>query len=130
MGQLLRLPSSRPSRRESLRAMPERLSRDELLRLFRLAQSWGFRLEHVYYATWSVRTWHDGQPSTRKREDWVMVILNSMRLGWGLRGFKAWLPRRPRPIFPTVEGPRDQDKLRFLTPEVVSKVMEILDGKP
>ena len=74
--------------------IPERLSLAQVEALHRRAKTWGFSMEEVYFATITVRLWASGRGTKADRCDWLAVIINSMRLGWGLRGFKQWADRR------------------------------------
>ena len=81
------------ARREKNGPMPEQFPLDQVERLLKLAGQDAFTWEQVQYATRSVRAWYLGDPARRRRTDWVMVILNSLRMQWGLRGFAKWRER-------------------------------------
>lgn len=86
-------PESEP-KRLAPHPLPERLSLAQIERLHRLAAKWHFTFDEVRFAVISVRAWAEGRGKAADRADWVAVILNSLRLGWGLRGYPAWLKRR------------------------------------
>ena len=71
--------------------MPDRLSPDELRRLLNLAARDSRTKEEVQYAVQTVRGWWETR--RQQRLDWPMVVINAMRSGWGMRGFKQWQGR-------------------------------------
>lgn len=88
MATIHRLPGSgrRPAKPH---AMPNPMSPAEVERLLMLAARDRFGLEQVLHAIRVVRGWHE--TTGRLRKDWPMVVVNGMRTGWALRGFKeAW----------------------------------------
>lgn len=90
------------------RAMPHPFHPVELKRMLELAAEDHRSLEEVSYAYRTVQGWW--QTRQQKRGDWPMVVINSMRAGWGLRGFTHYQQRDP-----------DQSKINPRTGEKFSK---------
>jgi len=81
------------TKRPSKRPIPESIEGDDRSRLLRLGSDSGFSEDMCRYATTRVRLWAQG--SGKLRTDWVAVIVNSMKAGWGLEG----MPGRKDPGF-------------------------------
>lgn len=78
---------------DGVRAMPFPFHPQELERLLRLAAGDSRSLEEIRYASRTVRGWWLSRQ--QKRGDWVMVVLNAMRSGWALKGFKRYQSSTP-----------------------------------
>lgn len=74
-------------------SMPDPLPIEQIAQLLRLAAKNHYTYEQIMYATRTVALWHAGDPARRMRTDWVAVIMNAARMGWGLRGFAQWRER-------------------------------------
>ena len=92
MGQLVPITAVPRRKPATPHPMPEHFSLQQCERLYKRAQAWGFTVHELYFAVTSVRDWHASRGCMRK--DWVAVIINGMRQGWALRGFKQWQARR------------------------------------
>jgi hypothetical protein len=66
--------------------MPTRLCDDDAQRLLRLTRPLGMSEDQLRYAARRVRDW--SHANGRTRSDWVLTILNAIRDGWALRGYK------------------------------------------
>ena len=97
--------------------IPERFSLQQIERLHRLAGEENFTMLEVWYATRSVRFWAEGKDIRRTR--WVAVVMNAMRLGWGLRGFDRWATKRSK------LGSRGES----ITPDRIHAMLEALRSK-
>ena len=63
------------------------------IQLLKLARSNGYSFTQTLFATATVKYWALGGNREGKivfKPCWHLVIANSMRLGWGIRGFEKW----------------------------------------
>lgn len=77
----------RPRARKQRCACPERFTPEDLQRYLELAAERGYTQDQASWAWRTVRDW--AHTNGRLRIDWVLVALNALRTGWGLRGFMA-----------------------------------------
>lgn len=81
------------AKRRGVSAPPNPWPLYEVERLLKIAGKDERTIEEVRYAIRTVRMWHAGDPKKRARADWSMVVVNAMRSGWAMRGFKEWWTR-------------------------------------
>ena len=78
--------------------MPEHFHPLELKRFLELAAQDRRTLEETRYAYRAVRGWW--LACQEKRGDWVMVVINAMRAGWAMRGYRLWQSKDPNKKLP------------------------------
>ena len=95
MGQVVSLDSERKKRSViPPHPLPEALSLAQVEHLLRRSMAWKFTHQEVQYAWITVKDWAAARGSKAYRADWVAVIMNSMRQGWGLKGFEKYAAKR------------------------------------
>jgi hypothetical protein len=83
----------RSRRRNQGEPFPDPLPLDLVVRAMKLARIDGYTFAELMFSARTVLYWSNGGDKEGHivyKVDWAMTIVNSMRLGWGLRGFKAW----------------------------------------
>jgi len=78
--------SDHPRKLNGKSLMPARLAPDDADRLKRLAKPLGLTEDQIRHGCRVVRDWSHG--SGKARRDWVLVIVNALRDGWALKGYK------------------------------------------
>ena len=84
---------SKDRAKEEAESFPDPFPLESTLQVLKLARSNGYSFAQTLFATASVKYWglggnREGKIVVKLR--WPLVIANSMRLGWGLRGFEKW----------------------------------------
>lgn len=87
----------RSRRKDRGETFPDPMPLDLTIRTMKLARADGYTFAELLFATRTVLYWANGgnkEGHIVYKIDWAMTIVNSMRLGWGLRGFKDWRTRQ------------------------------------
>lgn len=85
------------ARKADIGPPPDRLSLDQLDRLLALCGKRGLTYAEARWLWIRVRGWWEAR--RQPRADWVMVAVNAVDAGWGLRGFKRWRDARRLPAW-------------------------------